>query len=393
MDGINEIIPIKVTVLSPIHIGSGKTANIEMETLEKENGIIAFLSLDKLLEEVASNKRLLYELSRKIAGESREPLEKIIPANILKKSEIYTVKDRRSSRYSRDLKTFIRDARNVPFIPGSSLKGALRTLVFSAYLKEHEELLNAGKFESNRRDRRKSNYNPEEKVFGKDAQKDPMKILKTEDIYFGNENISLRTVKMFDLSNDGTRCGFKKMGRNGELTSTSSATPINVEALNEKTVLNGEIAIDKYYANKTLNGNSSIDAEWFGTLFKDFFQILSVSSKYESLEYIESELEFFKKYGSNCDVRNVIDFYENLKSEVEKSKNTIYLKMAWGIGWKGMTGNVYHNGLLSKIVSGKNLSRGRNAVVFPKTRRLFTERGPHIEFAVYPAGWLKIERR
>ncbi len=384
----NEIIPVKITVLSPLHIGSGKTADTEVETIRKNEETIAFLSLDKLLEGVVKNKQQFYELSRKIAGETNKPLEKIISEKTLEDAIIYMVHDERTSRFSRDIKTFVRDARNIPLIPGTSLKGAIRTLIFKAYLKEHEELLNPKNFNDKR-------YSPESKVFGRDAQKDPMKILKTRDIYPENENISLRTVKMFDISNDGSRCGFKKTGRGGgELTEANRATPINVEALNEGTVLNGQIVIDRYFYKNTLGdkGSKDIDKEWFKDFFEDFFSSLAITSKYETLKDVDDEIDFLEKFGADCNVQKVIQFYKDLKKDIKNSNGTIYLRMAWGIGWKGMTGNVYKGSAFDKIVANNKLDKRRRAVVFPKTRRLFMERNKYEELAAYPAGWIKIEK-
>ncbi|GEM_PF-7006093 len=384
MNNVNQIIPVKITIISPVHIGSGEKINPSLETINKE-AKIAFLSLDGILEKVAGNKRQLYEISRKIEGDSTEPLQKIIPPKVIEESIMYTVKDRRTA-YSREIDTFLKDGRNVPLLPGTSLKGAIRTLVFAAYIEEHNKIL--ADIERNPK-----KANPERLIFGRDAQKDPMKIVKTEDIYFETDKLSLRTVKMFDISNDGSRCGFKKMGRNGGLASIDNATAINVEAIDTGTTLKSEIRIEKYYLDRLNNLLRDVDRDWYKDFFSDFFNMLAVSSKYQASEYIKEEIKFFEKFGKTCKVDKVIEFYKNLRKEVENSNNTIYIRMAWGIGWKGMTGNTYKDRVLTKIVEANRLDKGRGAITFPKTRRLFTEQNEFGEYAAYPAGWIKIERR
>ena len=391
MNSINVDIPIKITILSPTHIGSGKTAVAGLETLREETEI-TFISLNRLLEKVANNKRQLYRVSEIISGSSREQIRNVINPTALHEVEMYTIPDKTTS-YSSEIHTFVKDARNIPLLPGTTLKGALRTLIYRTYINEHPGALNFGMLMNDKR------FKPEQNVFGKDAQKDPMKILKVEDIYFNAKNLSVHTAKMFDISNNGSSCGFKKSGRNSELTTIERATPINVEAISKGTTLHSTISLDTYFKNKLSEiltsgkrNNVPIDANWFKGMFDNFFDTLSASSKHNIPNDLQEEINFLEKYGSSCNMHKIVEFYEELAKEIKNSSEAIYLCLAWGIGWKGITGNVFSEEESKKIARRFGLDKKRTAVVFPKTRRFFTQREGANEYISLPAGWIKIER-
>ncbi len=383
----NKTIPIKITTISPVHIGSGKSIDTSVETIKK-NGKVAFLSLNKILEKIAANRRQLYELSSKIEGRSNKSLEEIFSGNknVLEEATIYELIDERTA-FSKDIETFLKDARNIPLFPGTTLKGAIRTIIFAAYLKKNKEVFyNSLKINQIEK--------IENFVFGENMQESPLKIIKTEDISFSIEHLSIRTVKVFDISNNGERCGFKKMGRNSDITTINSATPINVEAIIPGTIFESNIKIDEYFIKNidkfTKKNKNDKKWKWFKEFFSDFFNMLATSSRYNSLEYVNNELEFYQKYKFKCNIDKVIDFYKQLKDEIEKSSGTVYTQIAWGSGWKGMTGNAYDEEKIEKII--KKMGR-EHSKTFPKTRKLFVEENEFSEYATMPAGWIKIERR
>lgn len=83
----------------------------------------------------------------------------------------------------------------------------------------------------------------------------------------------------------------------------------------------------------------------------------------------------------------VIRFYEALMEQINGSngKEVAYLRMAWGSGWRGMTGDWMTH---EQFEAAKTFERFGRIVgaVFPKTRRLTVKDG----IPCLPMGWVKI---
>jgi hypothetical protein len=106
-----------------------------------------------------------------------------------------------------------------------------------------------------------------------------------------------------------------------------------------------------------------------------------------SEEIIRAEIEFFQNY--TPDTNPVINFYQNLLKgidEARKNKDMFIVRLAWGSGWRGMTGNWLAPQELDVIRPEAKLGK-RGVDIFPKTRRLAVQDGfPHV-----PLGWVLVQ--
>ena len=83
-------------------------------------------------------------------------------------------------------------------------------------------------------------------------------------------------------------------------------------------------------------------------------------------------------------------FYSNLKEQFEQidQERQFFLQMSWGTGWMAKTiGLAMDDGAFFGVVDRFRLDKGRNAEIFPKTRKL-VERG---NLAEMPLGWVRVD--
>lgn len=131
--------------LSPIYIGSGQTLNKKEYIFDKEKEIIHFVDLPALFVYL-KGANLLKEYENFLLSKHRNDLLAFLQENRVRE-EVY----KSFVRYSIDggeaakeekfkgVMTFVKDSEGRPYIPGSGLKGAVRTAL-AAYLSKKENL-------------------------------------------------------------------------------------------------------------------------------------------------------------------------------------------------------------------------------------------------------------
>jgi len=203
---INKIkIPLKVTLLTPLHIGSGRELIVGQDVLIR-NGEAVVLSFDEILKNYYHNMSFIGRISNVIAN--RGSLSEIMSERDILKFVKYkvSVKKKNFTR-ARKIKEFIKDAHLKPYIPGTTIKGGVRTLIFQKYIREHprvfdEHLKNGLNKLSKLENRRERDYlkakikNFEKEVFGKDAKIDPLKSFSVSDAYLEIKDLKVYTSKI-----------------------------------------------------------------------------------------------------------------------------------------------------------------------------------------------------
>lgn len=131
--------------LSPIYIGSGQTLNKKEYIFDKEKETIHFVDLPALFSYL-KRKNLLREYENFLLNRHRNDLLAFLQENNVEKEAFKSF-----IRYSIDggevakeekfkgVMTFIKDQEGRPYIPGSGIKGAIRTAL-AAYLLKKENL-------------------------------------------------------------------------------------------------------------------------------------------------------------------------------------------------------------------------------------------------------------
>ncbi|MBC7348977.1 MAG: type III-A CRISPR-associated RAMP protein Csm5 [Candidatus Aminicenantes bacterium] len=134
---------VKVKVITPVHIGSGQSISPSGYFIDREKGDFNFLNMDSLFCDPGFSR-----YQKEFIGEVAyvRYIEKIIKDyNLLKKHVLYSIPATQEARTGNriEVKLFIKSAGR-PYLPGSSLKGAIVTALIYYAL---NELYAAGKEE------------------------------------------------------------------------------------------------------------------------------------------------------------------------------------------------------------------------------------------------------
>ncbi len=331
-------------ILSPVHIGSGSV--IEPLDYIIENGRLYKISFEKLvisMDEVERNK-----FEELIDNGNLVDVRKYITGNINKnKGYIYSlevsykIEDIYKSKLS-DIQNqllmspFIRTAGEIiPFIPGSSFKGAVRTAIINSFAKDSKLPKPKGP---------KEEYLFESKVMAyKDGKDDPFRGIRIRDA-----SLSINDTIIRDVINVS-----RKKGSDLKLNSIQNICEVTNSAITGKAV--------------EFTTELSFDDDLFGTKF------LSRSLTIEEL--IKSCNEFYKekmKYEHNKFFKNseVEKISEQLLGTIE-GENTFLMRFGRFSGVESVTLDKY-----------RNPRPPGNKSVWGKSRNLVE--------GLYPMGWIKV---
>jgi len=255
----------------------------------------------------------------------------------------------------------IKDVHDRLYLPGSSLKGALRTvLAWGIYAdqKRKPDLTRLG------RSRSWAAQPLERDLFGRDPNRDFLRALHVEDSQplEPGDHLALRTVQVYP-----------------------AGLPIDVELVEPGAVFRTAITVDEY-------GFGQGRARQLGWRNKRrWIERLPQLAKEHARQRLLAEVEYFKdKRGPTGAMR----FYESLiNTWSELAGNEFIVQIGWGAGWESKT---LGSGMLrqddqafERLLKQFRMTRGRRQPddLFPKSRHLVLDsHGRPAE----PLGWVKV---
>ena len=363
------IYDVTVSVLTPLHIGSGKDLLNEYD-YSIRNGRTWCLNESALLDaqdvEDADTAALL----------GRTP-----PAQLLQERDFHP--DSRLFRYilagtprsqapGAQLREQIKDAFDRPYLPGSSFKGALRTAL----------AWNMWRQKGMRPDISKIGRNPrwaaqqlERELFGRDPNHDLLRALHVSDSAPANTD-RLLILNASVISSQG-----------------KPGAPIEMEA----------IAPDTQF-RLTLKVDDALFSDWathkrLPLEGKDLLTDLPRAVQDHSLALAHSELTWFKEISP---ARQVAAFYQQVVDSRLGARRFL-LSLGWGTGWTSKTFGPLlqeHPDLMERLLRDFRLARGkrRTGDPFPKSRRVVVQtnrdrQGRPGTNPVTPLGWCLVEMK
>ena len=248
--------------------------------------------------------------------------------------------------------------------------------------------------------------------FGANPNYDILRCLHVGDAHFSLNDLACKDVRWFNLKSSVTP-GWKDM-RNGRTVTKYNVAGVHVEALRPKTSSSVVIKWDRFLNKPRVK--EILHFEEKTTLFSSTISLAKTMNDHAKRQ-LEDEKQFFDKYK----LKQLVDQHQALEDMLSGLHDGAFLmQMAWGSGWKGMTGNWMDDKEikqmrelygLGKIVCPhckkaakpdmKNPGNGfcRKCFksfllivnetmfdVFPKTRRIVFENG----MPEYPCGWIKL---
>ena len=348
--------------ISPVHIGSGGTYSSA-----------EFLSTGNTIHRMDVNKiyNLLSENDKEVFIESLEDqyfrLDDFFRGKNLSiaESKLYSLE--RKGQVPREIKEHVKTGIK-GYLPGSSLKGAIKTAVLNTFM-DKKKIEKIGEIFDNR-DVRKRNWEIQkfvEDIFSSGGKKssysDFMRFVQISDFLPVN-GLCVSEVKSLEVDENINRWYWYQ--RNGKIVQTFLETI----GMGEK--LEGEIHFtykDDVHHSLGLKGNAEIlNMEEIKYFVYNF-----------SAEIIKHEISFAKKYNINF----LLDFYRNLMKL--NTPESPVIKLGHGVGYLGTTVGLEIKKQDQEIFEQVRKSlRGRSyEFEYPKTRKIAIEEN-------VPMGWCKI---
>lgn len=277
----------------------------------------------------------------------------------------------RSSKTDARIKSFIKDVHDRPYIPGSSLKGALRTaLAWTGWVEIKPQL------DRNAIGRSKSwaGQPLEKKLFGKDPNHDLLRALHVSDLHGPRDpgqGLLLANAQV--------------------LTKRSAGSPIELEALSGDIAFSGTITVDE-----TLFSEMA-ERELHFANRRHWLEELAARVQAHSKARIQELATWFEQAeGSEAVAR----FYRQLE-QAEPGPNRALVQVGWGAGWDGKTfwTRLQADPLLFEQLiqdfrlhrAGKNSPRRHPGDPFPRSKRAAMVVKDRVPRAVAPFGWVLLE--
>lgn len=353
-----SVFTVTLRALSPLHIGDGNELRLGFDFIIVD-GSTCRLDEDAILAQKAD------QLQPRPG--KRYPL----PGELLTKAEIrrmeffrYVLKGApRSVKADARLKSFIKDIQDRPYIPGSSLKGALRTALAWTGWKEVNPKVEAGSFGHSKS---WAGQRLERKLFGPDPNHDLLRALHVSDL-FGPQK-----------PGQGLRVVNAQV-----LTLREASAPVELEAITGDVAFTGSMTIDE-----TLFSSMAEPVLHFGNR-KRWLDTLLPRAQQHSQARIARLRQWFEAQPS---AGKIAEFYRSLEA-ASLPVNQALVQIGWGSGWDGKTfwthlqsNSQLFEGLVRQYRMSKSRSR-RPGDPFPTSRRVLIHQGnPYAPF-----GWALLE--
>jgi CRISPR-associated protein Csm5 len=360
----------KATLITPLHIGSGRSLLLSYDYVV-HGGRTWRLNEDAILEaQKVDDPNVMAQLMES------PPAQLLKPEDFREGSPFFRYVIRgmpRSQAEGAEVQEQLKDPYDRPYLPGTSLKGALRTaLAWYAW----------GELEL-RPERTRLNPKPrfaalgyERTIFGPDPNHDLLRALHVGDSEpVGKDRLILVNVRVIN-----------KTGTMGP--------PIELEAVAPETVFHFTVKLDL-----------ALFSEWarqhnFKLRGEEWLKALPAIVNRHTAQRLEEERAWFKSVPG---ADRVLRFY----TELNVPARGFILQVGWGTGWDDKTFGSrlrtdpnFLEGILKPLKEGGyDIARGRRRPgdPFPKSRRVIvqTHRAPDgriiQEYPVAPLGWMWIE--
>jgi CRISPR-associated protein Csm5 len=360
---------LTLRTLSPLHIGTGDEWRLGFDFILFNNQTWVF-DEDAILQ--------AKEAQLKPDGRGHYPL----PGNLLIEKDLqnpalfrYVLRGQPpSEKADARMKPFIKDPFDLPYIPGSSLKGAFRTAL--AWTGWSEIRLPRLRRDDIGRSRSWAGNPLEKKIFGKDPNYDLLRAVQVSDL-FGPQ-----------------KPGEGLMAIKAQvLTQGAAQSPIGLEALVGDIEFHGSLKIDDdLFKPMAAKLGFSDRKRWLD-------ELLPRAQKH-SRARLQKLADWFEHVQAPApSAERIARFYRELLS-AQLAPNQAFLQIGWGAGWDGKTFWTHlqqdaplFEGLIREFrldKAGRN-SKRRAGDPFPSSRRVVVSGKKDEAKPIAPLGWVLVE--
>ena len=376
---------ILATVLSPLHVGSGDSLHQNLDWLyDKETKTVVFLDDVRVFKIMGT--QLLDTWVDRISINRKEDLLEFLKAQ----KKIVELKDLEKNRAAlfppyeapkKEIFSMIRNGHGNPLIPGSSLKGSLRTAYFNFLLRQHPNLPASNLYDPrNYKDKGLSNalFAPRAER-GKAPNYDSFKLLQISDFTF--KKTAIGAVDVISATGDAN-CDLRQ-----DLQNFAEWISAGSQAL-------GFIRLDTerpQLAKKYSQRNTFADS-----IPESISQLMEIANNH-TIKHLEEEINFAERLDLP---QGVLPLPENLKALLAEAQNCekgeCVIHTGMGVGYKGITGNWVKDylpvqeqkKLAAKVREKPRQKTTDDRLPFPRSRKLAPEGWPpgYLKLSVLTAG-------
>jgi CRISPR-associated protein Csm5 len=365
-----------IELLSPLHIGTGTDLLEGVDWIQHDDYVYVAdqnALLEAVFDRAGEEGRSDAAIATAIAGMT---LNDLVEAGYLTKEDFAQDKKKsplfryrlRGTPAMNQISEQIKDVYGQPYLPGSSLKGALRTV-----LAVGGATVQKLRFDRLGRSRSWAAQPVERELFGRNPNYDLLRALQVSDSGpVSPDQLSLERVNIYPTAGQRTQYGRQR------------GLDLDVETLRQGTALQVPIKIEGYLFSEQAERELR-----FGKR-KNWLLNIPKWGRTVAGQRIADEIEFFQQ---RADGRMVLGFYSRLAQTWEGlGENELLLQVGWGTGWLSKTfGKLLQEDAraFERIVKDYRLTmeRGRQAGdPFPISRHLVRV-GEH---PAVPLGWMKV---
>lgn len=410
-----------VDILSPVHIGTGKKITPFEWAFSNDRFVV--VNMDRIL---AQNPSRAEDLNRRLDQEQLHfSLSEFLTAEELKAPENWQYSAALETSTRRVLQQELRKAKNMDvdeqikttadqrvYLPGSSLKGALRTALAYATFKGDSSLFAKLKKHLSNVDWRRPDEAVNELIFWgarRDPKYDLFKTLRISDsstLPATPDTLNIGKMKILSLRESKKTSGAAPPAQQGTmyaqlqalrtLSESSEQLPLKFwwtiqEVLQPGNTFSGQIEVQERLLTdqamrKTLGWNAPHQKAF------DLNALVRAANTF-AMDICDWEMHFFQQEVGGDAVKPVLEFYRSLKADIAAADNqTGYLCVGQGAGWHKMTLGMlleqdkeFDFKALRKTL---RLAKDRLHFEYPKSRKLLMKSADNI-LAVF--GWVKLQ--
>ena len=367
---------IKIRALTAVHIGSGETLQYGTDFVSGKNtdgDVLSVIDPRKVLNLIGIDNVHQWVSAIERRESTSQVVRRYAPNARIEDYSKRIIMEWSLAKETDTLKEQIHDGQGRPYIPGSSIKGAIRTAVLAALsgnIKDAE-----AKVDKTKRDiygnpipngRGQIQYKADAKqveaeLFGNDPNKDVFRFLQVGDAYFGElKEVAVRMVNI----NERERHSF---------WDTSKPQLIEAISPDDKTEFQLRLNIDGYNFSQKAVKELPMCMSSIPELFKTI--------NAHSVKLLKEELDYWEERKSLDDSDKVSLYMEKINDILAIAQNCVIgkecvLRVGHGSGWRFITGAWTEklDNFSSVVVPA---SRPKNFKYeqydFPKTRRVDDE--------------------
>lgn len=383
---LKRIFDVTITTLSPLHIGTGNELQRDFDYVTW-NGRTWLLNEDAFLQYFQNPD-----------GSFREDLMHVPASQLLEKDDyrpdnplfryVLLGESRSEQRGRAPVREQIKDVYDRPYLPGSSIKGALRTVLAWHLLRRDKDFtltraaLGRGP---------KTADDPIEDRLFRPGKPDPQRTSMNHDLLRG-----LHVADTEPVVTDALRVETVNVLTGGQ---RSPSIPVTVEAIQTDTTFHTTFTLDEYLSSDAAEKKLQFGDRW------QWLERLPAVARAWGKRHIREDGRWFrdKKYTEPASLLRTMA--RSLGNEGTLKSTQFYLQLGWGGGWHantigvaGATDEQEFESIIHKFnLSGRDRNR-KAGDPFPKTRRAVARweidpTGRRHEKIVAPLGWCLVEMK